>query len=483
MLEVKPVKKTRRQRELLKSGALLLFLLLWLVWMAPYARGEEIPSRQGTLSLIEAVEHAWEYNLSMLDSRDAVEISRSALRIAEEETFDPTVTLKGSLGITGEFSSGVEVMVQDVIPLRGIGIEPTDTRKAEIDLEAAVRQLLLTRDDVTIQVMGAYFNVLTEERIRDANRMAAQMAETAYEDTLVLFGQRNATKQDLLGAEQRLIEAEFNLERSETALHLARERLNRLLGLAKGARPVLENTFVPNGMHPDLASLLSRAREDHPGLLEITDELEKVRLDLDDVRRARQPRIGVTGTLVEEDWSFTLGSQSPQWDLGWELRGQVTDRDDFTLHNTAAGEFSPRDTGWGAGIEVTWVPFDGGMGRERERQGEIRTQQLERRLQARRDTLELDIEEAYQEVLRTANRYQLATLSSRIEHKNFVAREQQMREGFITDREFHAAEYQFLLARLNEDESSHEAMLALARLYQTAGVAIPLNEITGMNDL
>ena len=468
----------QRQRERGKTGFFLLFLLC-LLWLTPFARGDETSSRQDTLSLLEAVEYAWEHNLSILDSRDAVEISRSSLRIAQEDIFDPTVTITGSLGIAGNTASGIGVTVQDTIPLRGIGIEPTDTRKAEIDLETAERQFLLTRDEVTIQVMGAYFTVIAEERTRDANRMALKLAETAYEDTAVLFRQRNATEQDLLRSEQNLSEAEFNLERSETALNLAHERLNQLIGLEKGSRPALENTFLPRAGNPDLPFLLSRAHQDHPRIMEISNELEKVRLDLDDVRRARQPRIGLTGTLVEDDWSFTLSSASPEWDLGWELRGQVTEGDELPFNNNAVSEFSPRDTGWGAGIEVTWIPFDGGVGREREQQGEIRTQQLERRLLAQRNTLEIEIEEAYQEVLRTANRYHLASLSSQIEQKNYAAREVQMREGFITDREFHSAEYQFLLARLNEEASAHEAILALARLYQTAGLAIPLNEIIG----
>ncbi|HSV32448.1 MAG TPA: TolC family protein [Atribacteraceae bacterium] len=438
------------------------------------AFSEESSGIPRLLTLQEVVFSAAEKNPSVLDALDVVEIARSNLLLAREGEFDPVVTVSGNLALLGDLTSGGEISIKDTIPIAGLGKEPVALERAEISLAQAEQALSVTRQEAIYQVMGAFFTVLRSERALEAARLAEDIARTTLIDTGIRFELGNASQQDLWQAEQNYLEAQGSTAQVWSGLLNHRKKLGLVSGLNLDEEVILQRDFTVRMDKPDRTVYLQYAQERHPTLFDLVFERERADLSLEETLGERRPKIGIFASLVEDQWSLSLRTQNPEWDLDWEIQGRFYGDDSLS---TAVDSFAPSSNGWGAGIEVIWVPFDGGTGREQERQERIKIEKIERSIQYQGSKVEIDIDGAIQAVFDAENRLFLSELGLKIEEANSQARSQQLEQGFITDREYRQAAYQLTLAWMNHDIALTDLILSRARLEQVSGRNIQLETI------
>jgi outer membrane protein TolC len=183
--------------------------------------------------------------------------------------------------------------------LRGAG--PTAARfdldNARRAREARQRSLVLTRQAVAVEVVGAYYAVvkqrLTEEVAQQSLRRSQELARASAARMEVGL----ASRLDVLRAELQAAQAESALVAAEAAQAAALERFRMALGLDPGAQVEPAATALPEATAPPaepLAELLSIARERRLDLREARDAVRDAERSLRVARLDLLPQLDLT---------------------------------------------------------------------------------------------------------------------------------------------------------------------------------------------
>jgi len=157
---------------------------------------------------------------------------------------------------------------------------------------------------------------------------------------------------------------------------------------------------------------------------------------------------------------------------------QLSETDEsFYTNVTNEDSFTPSSTGWGVGLEITWIPFDGGISKERKKQQEIIIAQIERKLNTLPDTITLEVFDSYNAFLQSEQAVLSAQLEKQIAEESYHIQQQQFQAGFITDRTLKESELAFHNATLNYQKAMYDYILSKVSLYRTAGKIIVIDEL------
>ncbi len=438
-------------------------------------------ANQNTFTLPQVVELALAHDSEVLDAQDNLDIALSNLQIAEKEKgFNPTVTLTGDLALIGEVKSGASIVISDSVALNNSSSKAaSQVKQSDLKAQQAKNALEKVQENVKQKVIQRYFEILKAEKTREMAQRLLDQSQILLQDVETKFNQNMASSVDLLRAKQSVENSRINLAQAEKNVQFQKQQMNLLIGRDLQLPLLLEDQFSYKTFPFQLDSLTSSAVSSRSELKDLQWQREGEKLTLKDIQRDRQAKIHLIGSYVEENYNVHLDLSSPDWSLDWRITGQFTDDKESLVNNIQnnTDPFTPSSPGWGVGLEVTWVPFDGGISEEKKKQQEIKIAQLERKLNTLPDSLSLEVLDAYDRLLQTDQAVLSAQLEKQIADESYRIQKQQFDAGYITDRTLKESELSLHDATVKYDKALYEYILAKVQLYQAAGKPILLDDL------
>ncbi len=313
---------------------------------------------------------------------------------------------------------------------------------------AASRQEEAARHDLVAAKAKSYSDgkvaYFTWMRARGAITVAEQsliVARAHLKDAENQFAVGNASKADVLRAQTQVAAAELGVQRARNGAALAERQVRVAMHLEEGAKldpgdPLESNLTAPG----DLKSLVTEAHQTRPEIKSIDKNAEALRKSVTVSRNGRYPQLSAFGDLTYANPNQRRIPQADEW---------------FPT--------------WAVGAQVTWTPSDYLTANAAATELEARASSIEAQRGAVRDGIELEVTQAYQDVL-TADAAVISTrsqLESALEGYR-VAREL-FNNGRGTGTTLIDAETALAQTRFEHLNARVDARLARVRLEHAAG--------------
>ena len=461
------------------SIPLLVFIGYLIVFSSFYAFASDTGEKEITLTLSQVVEFALANESSVLDAQDNYKIAQSNFRIAHKEKgFNPTVQVTGDVTLVGEAESKALLSISDSVALNETSSDlANQLEQADISVKQAQNALENVEENTKLKAITTYLEVLKAEWTTEMAQKTLEQAQTLEADMENQYQLGMASSVDLLKAKQTVERSRINLNQSNQSLLFKKQQLNQMIGYPLDTPISLEKDFPYQPLTEELDQLTTHAQSDHTNLKDLLWQKEIETITLKQIERNRQAKIHLIGSYVEENYTVQFDLHSPDWVLDWKVTGQLSEGDNTFSTSTSQDPFTPSATGWGLGLEVTWIPFDGGIAKERKQQQEIILAQIERKLKALPDSITLEVFDAYQLFLQSDQAVLTAQLEKQIAEETYRLQSQQYQAGFISDRTLKESELTLESAILNYQKALYDYILSKAQLYRVAGKKILVEEL------
>lgn len=459
----------------------LVFIGYLIVYSSFYAYANDTEEKEIILTLSQVVEFSLANESSVLDAQDNYKIAQSNRRIAQKEKgFNPALQVTGDIALVGGAESNALVSISDSIALNETSSDLANQfEQADLSVKQANNALENAQENTKLKAITAYFDVLKAEWATEIAQKTLEQAQILEVDMENQYQLGMASSVDLLKAKQTVERSRINLNQSNQSLLFKKQQLNQMIGYALDTLIILENDFSYQPLTEELEQLTIHAQSDHTDLRDLLWQKEIETITLKQIERNRQTTIHLIGSYVEENYMVQFDLQSPDWVLDWKITGQLSEGDDDTFSTSFINQdpFTPSSSGWGLGLEVTWIPFDGGISKEQKQQQEIILAQIERKLNALPDSITLEVFDAYQLFLQSDQAALTAQLEKQIAEETYRLQQQQYQAGFITDRTLNESELALESANLNYQKAIYDYILSKAQLYRVAGKKIVVEEL------
>jgi len=355
-----------RYRELLLSVLLFVGICLF---SGAQGRGQDI-------SLKEALERALLGNREIRKAEIEVEIARSALRKARENTFSPAIAVGETIRLSGESPEGFSLELQDTI-----SFDASLWEEEKVSLERAERALEATKEEVKKNVVTSYLEILKTKNTLALEEKSLELLKGRLERLREGYEKGEAAAFALQEAEGRYREQEGKVRVLKEKLRLLEERFFQLLG---EEIPGEEVTFQPL---PQRLPAFSRdlTLQDFVAMRDEVEDLEGQRRVLEaqeaQLRRKGLPQITLEGTYSKDGWSLTAGYSFSAKSLNIALEKPLG------TQGVSSGEH------FGVGLAVSWS-FSPSLSEEK-KQVELRKKALLLDLETEKATILFDIREKY----------------------------------------------------------------------------------------
>lgn len=407
-----------------------------------------VPASAQTLS--EALEKAYEQNPQLQVQRTTTKLAEEQLALARAQGRSQ-VNLSGTVGIESVDSNVINffnadqfgerptanAQLQATKPIYTGGRIKAGIRQAQAGVEAAGEQLSAARQDIFLQTVTTYVDVLRDRetvRIRGNNVTVLEQQVQAARDR---FDVGEVTRTDVALSEARLEGAKANLAGAEAQLEASVAAYAFLIGIAPG-------DLAPAPPIPALPATVEEAIEQGLG-------------DSPDINAARYAE-----RAANEAVKVAYGQLKPQVSIVGTASAQET----FDYQDFQGGQ---RDTSVGAFAQASIPLFEGGLVRS-----QVRSAKLERsRARSQIDGLERQIRA---QVAQAFYRYQASLkaieASERQEEAAEIAYEgakEELAVGVRTTLAVLDQEQELFEARLNVVNAERNAYVAAHQLLRAMG--------------
>ncbi|HEY2385764.1 MAG TPA: TolC family protein [Candidatus Binatia bacterium] len=182
--------------------------------------------------------------------------------------------------------------------------------------------------DTDVVVIGAYYNLLEAERLRDVTRqtIALHRQQLSFADDR--FRNGRLTKNEVLVVQVALRNSEQELRQRELAIDEGRFALNQAVGLPIDA-PTTVVDVAERPALPAEAEALRVAYRNNPALVALIEDQQRLDATTSALARSRLPRFSGGGTVDDSDSKIlapTLigaGFVGFEWDLGTDTRREA----------------------------------------------------------------------------------------------------------------------------------------------------------------
>jgi outer membrane protein len=253
------------------------------------------------LSLVEALEATRANNPQLLAARAAVRGTGEGLKQAESAFF-PDLDANASISnIERQFSNGTTTrnhpknygvtMRQDIF--RGFG-SVSAARAARNTLKAAEADLLQQEQQVLLNAVAAYMDVLRDLEVVALNRSQVEVLDKQLAATRSRFRLGEVTQTDVQQAEARLAAARASLVSAEGDLVTSRATFEEVVGIepANLSWPVV-GFSLPNTAD----EVMDKALSAHPAVARAVAQLAARKYNVEGARANYYPVIYAQGTL------------------------------------------------------------------------------------------------------------------------------------------------------------------------------------------
>lgn len=234
---------------------------------------------------------------------------------------------------------------------------------AEANLKGAEAVLQRQIQQVLFEVRQAYFRVLLAQAGLEVAERGIQQASENLRVARARVAAGASPRFDEIQADVALASARQTQVRSRNAVALAVQGLNALLGLSLDTPLVLREGFVTDPVQTPLDRLITTAQASRPELNELQARQAAAQAAIQLAESGAKPTVGVTST----------GS----------------------FGNTGGLFPTGASANWSITLAATLNLYDGGITRERVREAQLRLEQLKAVEAQTRQTIELDVRQAY----------------------------------------------------------------------------------------
>ncbi|PTX20241.1 outer membrane protein [Pontibacter mucosus] len=207
------------------------------------AWAQQDPNGDGVWSLLEAVEYAKVNNLQVRQSGLNRKINEIDYRQAQFNRF-PILNGNGSYYFnTGSFQDPVTFSVQNQeaqtanlsasasVPLfQGFSLT-NQVKQNKLELEASHQDVLSAQNDITIQIVTSYLNILFADELIKTSELQREATTQQLERTRKLFEAGSVAENSVLDLESQLATDELNLINAVNQRDIARLNLMQLLNV------------------------------------------------------------------------------------------------------------------------------------------------------------------------------------------------------------------------------------------------------------
>ena len=277
-------------------------------------------------TLVQALVEAYEKNPRILAARARLKATDEQVAQAIS-SWRPTVTFTGTYGrstshtivnrttrvpTSGVIESGTRLepgtaTLTITQPIFRGGREFADLRRAENTIRAERARLHATEQDVFLEVITAYMNVVRDEAVLRLRSNNVNVLQRQLQATRDRFGVGEVTRTDVAQAEASLARADANRILAQGNLEQSRANFANLVGQP----PVrLADPRVVQALPPNRELALGLARRHHPTVLTAYFEERAARDAADSIFGELLPTISITGTLAKQYDQTSPGQRS-----------------------------------------------------------------------------------------------------------------------------------------------------------------------------
>lgn len=211
-------------------------------------------------------------------------------------------------------------------------------RSSMSSLRAAKQQRMATRNDVVLAARRSFYDVVRARRLVDVSIESMRLARDEERRVRALYDVGSVSKSDLLSAQVRTAQAEFDSLTAAQDVITSRIRLSSLLGVSERGMAEVDTALTMEVQDYDEAALLTEAAERRPDLMAARSELNAAKSNVTAARLGRLPYVTVSG--------------SGQFDT------KSNGKSIFSGENPSDTRSSTDET-WSGRVSLNWDFFDG----------------------------------------------------------------------------------------------------------------------------
>lgn len=286
----------------------IILMLFSQVLPVPSYNIPSVSAEERTVSLQEA------YDLA-LKNHEAVRMAGEGLYQFEQTRMKaisnilPSLTAEGSYTKYSEQKSSLITVIQPdtslnyslrlSLPVYRGGREWSALRQAGYMLEAGERSVVITKEDIVMTVSQAYYGVLKIQKEKEIKEADLKRADERSRVASARFKVGELTKAAVLRADAEVAGIQAELSRVNKELHIAGDRLARLVGLPPGfglTEP--SRKVVPPGGVDDFVRIALEKRSEY---LKAGAELETAREGIKYANGGHMPTLRLDGVYTGRD--------------------------------------------------------------------------------------------------------------------------------------------------------------------------------------
>ena len=468
----------------MKKTSRILLLALGLASSAGITQGfaQQAPA-DGTWSLQEAVNYARANNLQVRRSFLNKEGNRINLK---QSRYDRLPTLNGSSSYNFNYGTYVDPTTQDLrsessqtnsfqlganLPLF-LGFQRVNAIKQnEFDLQASEQEYLALQNDITIQLITSFLNILFAEELVKLSNQTKDLTSQQLDRTRILFKAGSVAENAVLDLESQLAQDDLDLISAENQRDLSRLSLMQLLNLPATKDFQIEVPEIPEpDQDPVLVSVdqvYDVASQTQPAIKAAELRVLSAQKGLDLARGGFYPRLTMFGGLntfysSARDFRFPEAGALRQTTLGFS---DSEGTDPFIIY-TPTTTFR-RETyeyldqlkdgvGKNFGFSLQVPIFNGLQVRSNVQRAKLQEQDAQINAEIERNNLRQTIEQAYVDALAAQRRYKAAKEQLQAAEKNYKNAQLRLNNGVINTVDFNIIANNYRAAQSNLLQAKYE---------------------------
>ncbi len=403
------------------------------------------------VTLEYAIKSALEKNATLLSQKKKVEAVKYSIK-ADRNLYLPEFFLnlswswrsdKQTLKVPSfDTSSNIEFNKQNYYSF-SLGLKETlfdgGARSGRIEISGSnlmYQKLLLKEkeEDVKLQVIDAYLDVLSAEALIDVYKKELQAVKAHFETAQSFYREGLVAMTDVLQAKVRLSEVERNLRQAEGNRRIALARLSKITGISEKKLSDIGDVSIKIGNIPPLDHLIDKAIKNRP-LLKAYYEFVKIAKARQDIYKSQFfPKI-----FLQADYSYT------------NFNPVVSPKGFYTL-----------TIGFNLSFQSAEPYYKILQARAEEKEASMNYRDISQRVV-------LEVKEAYEKLLIARDNLKVAEDTLRFAEEYFRLSKKQYANQLISGADFLDAEAALTRARKNKVISYYEYLKAYFRLMRAVG--------------
>ncbi len=452
------------------------------------AQAQQDPSGDGVWSLQEAVGYVAKHNLQALQSLMNRDISAVTLKQSQLDRL-PTLNAGGNysfnsgsyqdpvtFSLVNESSQTANFQLSANMPLF-MGFQQINAIKQnQLALEANEQTALSIQNDITIQIVTAYLNILFAQELIKTSSLQRDLTKQQLERNRILFEAGSVAENSVLELESQLASDEVEIINAQNQRDIARVNLMQLLNLPVTKEFQIE---VPEIPEPDQKPVLLNGQEVYDAAVQTLPAIKAADLRVlsaekavDVAKGAYYPRLSLFANIssrYSNTSRFLTGSN--EVNMGYLRQDFYADATGEQLSQTVYRPSVITSPVYGdypyfdqlkdniykqAGVQLNVPILNSFQARNNVQRAKIEQQNAKLNADIARNNLRQTIEQAYVDAVAAQRKYTAAKEQLRAAEKNYRNAELRLNNGVINTVDFNVIANNFRAAQSNLLQAKYE---------------------------